>query len=183
MTKPTNRPPIKQPGENIWEFRLGDHVKDKVSGLIGTATARLYHRTGCDRFIVELPSREGAEPVDLILDAGRLTLVQENPELHREDEVPDVHFKLGDEARDIMAGLSGRIGVIKVPLFGAIMASIDPEWDAEKKVLPEGFFCDAHMVEVIEPYDNRPKKETKPTPAQKKKQKPGACRVPTRSIG
>ena len=162
MLNKKNKPAIPQPGENVWPFKLGDEVKDKINGITGVLIERFFHRTGCDRFQLELSPKDGAVPEVYFTDAGRLELVKAHPERHI-DEVPDMHFKLGDKARDHMIGLTGTIGIISVPLFGAVRASIDPAWDEKTKKMPEGFFVDAHMVEVLEPYDGRPKTETKPT--------------------
>jgi len=99
----------------------------------------------------------------------------------RVDEVPDIHIKLGDMAKDMMSGLEGRVTIINVPLHGAVRVSIDPLWDKKEKKNPEAFFVDAPFGEVTEAWDNRPKAETKPSTEQKKKkkEKPGACRMPS----
>lgn len=172
-------PVIPAPGENVWPFKLGDEVRDTINGLSGILVTRFYHRTGCDRFAIEMPPKDNAIPENYHVDAGRLELVKAFPERHI-DEVPDLHFKLGDTARDKMLGLTGIIGIIEVPLYGAPRASIDPEWDAKTKKLPEGFFVDGHVIEVIKAYDSRPKAETKPKPDAKPSR--GACRMPTRGL-
>jgi len=99
----------------------------------------------------------------------------------RVDEVPDIHIKLGDMAKDMMSGLEGRVTIINVPLHGAVRVSIDPLWDKKEKKNPEAFFVDAPFGDVTEAWDNRPKAETKPSTEQKKKkkEKPGACRMPS----
>ncbi|UIS25278.1 hypothetical protein [Erythrobacter phage vB_EliS-L02] len=182
MSLKTKRPAIKQPGENTFPFRLGDRVKDKINGLTGTATNRLYHVTGCDRFMIEIDSDDKTKKPELYTaDANRFELVEARPDLHTE-EVPDLHVRLGDKVVDLLHGLTGRVTLINVPLHGSAQVSVDPQWDAKEKKMPEGYFVDAPFVEVKETWDNRPKAETRPTEEQKKKEKPGACRMPSERV-
>jgi hypothetical protein len=178
-SKKANRPTIKQPGENTFPFRLGDEVRDTINGITGTAINRFYHLTGCDRFSIEIESEDKSKPPEgYVADGTRFELVKSHPDRHVE-EVPDIHVRLGDMVFDTVSGLEGRVTIINVPLHGSVRVSVDPLWDKKEKKNPEAFFVDAPFVEVKEAWDNRPKAETKPTPEQKKKDKPGACRMPS----
>lgn len=54
-----------------------------------------------------------------------------------------------------------------MPLHGAIQISVEPGWDPKEKKLPEGYFFDVAFLEVTDPYEPRPKAETKPKASQK----------------
>lgn len=160
------KPSIPEPGSLTWPFRLGDRVKDKINGLEGTATNRFFHMTGCDRFAVELDPKDGQPGEYFHADGNRLELVKSNPDHHRE-EVPDVHYKLGDKVRSLVDRLEGSVHSINVPLFGSTQASVHPPWDPKEKKMPDGFMVDSAFVDVITPYTPRPKAETKPKPNAK----------------
>ena len=167
MTTKT-KPEIKQPGSLSRPFRLGDEVKDKLSGLTGVAVSRFYHITGCDRFAIELPANEGKPGELVVYDGNRLELIASHPDRHREDEVPvELHVELGDECKSLIHGIAGRCVVIHVPLFGAIQLDISPDWDPKEKKLPEGYYVDAAFVEVTKPYRARPKETQQPAPSTK----------------
>jgi hypothetical protein len=170
--------PIQKPGSQTWPFRLGDKVRDKINGLEGIAISRYFHVTGCDRFMIELPLKDGAPQDNYIGPAERLELVESFPDRHRE-EVPDMHIHLGDECKAVLSGVAGVCAMIHVPLHGATQVDISPKWDPKEKKLPEGYFVDAAFVEVTKPYTPAPRAAKKPTEAIKKER--GASRMPKRS--
>lgn len=181
MAKIMDKPIIQEPGSLTWPFRLGDKVRDKISGLEGIATGRAYHLTGCDRFTIELPP-EGARVGELYTcDGNRLELVESFPDRHRTDEVPEgLHVKLGDECKSLIHGVAGVATIILVPLYGAIQIDIDPKWDPKEKKMPEGYFVDAAFVEVTKPYTpGAPKAQ----PSQAIKESRGPCRMPRNFMG
>ena len=177
MTVKNDKPVIQEPGSVTWPFRLGDKVRDKISGLEGVLIGRMFHLTGCDRFSVELPS-DGTKMGDItIVDGNRLELVESVPERHRADEVPvDLHVKLGDECKSLIHGVQGIATIIHVPLYGATQVDIDPVWDPKTKKMPEGYFVDAAFVEVVKPYTpGAPKRK----PSEATKNERGACPLPS----
>lgn len=162
------KPEIKQPGSLTWPFRLGDEVKDSISGLTGVAIARIFHSTGCDRFTIEPPANDGKIGELASFDGNRLELVTAHPERHREDEVPaDLHIQLGDQCKSLLSGIAGTCLHIHVPLFGAVQVDISPPWDPKTKAMPDGYFVDAAFVEVTVPYTPRPKAAQTPKPSEK----------------
>lgn len=159
MTKPQskiNTPP--PPGSQVFPFRLGDRVRDKINGLEGTAIVRLFHISGCDTFIIERDAnKEKMERGEIADNNGdRLELVTARPELHK-NEIPDVGIFLGDEARDLVHGIAGVVTHIIVPLYGAVQIQICPKYDEKDKKLPESYVVDAHHVEVTKALNPIPK--------------------------
>jgi len=168
------KPEIIEPGTVTWPFRLGDVVRDRINGLEGVAIARLYHITGCDRFLIESAAQDGKKGEAFGASAERLELVKAQPEFHR-DEVPPARVGLGDVVRDYSTGLEGRVTVIEVPLFGACRCNVEAGWDKKKMAIAEGWLVDEPFLEVLKPFK---------TPAEKQAdtQKPaktsrGASRV------
>jgi hypothetical protein len=144
------KPVIPQPGELTWGFRLGDRVKDKINGIEGVAMGRIFHLSGCDRFVVEQDVVDG-EAKHYHCDGSRLELHTAFPDRHR-NELPDGRVRLGDKVRDITSGLTGTAAIISVPLIGAVQIDIQPLYDAKTNKMPEGYFVDEHLVEVLTPY-------------------------------
>jgi hypothetical protein len=129
------KPVIPQPGELTWGFRLGDRVKDKINGIEGVAMGRIFHYH---------------------CDGSRLELHTAFPDRHR-NELPDGRVRLGDKVRDITSGLTGTAAIISVPLIGAVQIDIQPLYDAKTNKMPEGYFVDDHLVEVLTPYTSAEK--------------------------
>lgn len=175
MTKPI----IAPPGSMTWDFRLGDRVRDKISGLEGIAMSRFFHVTGCDRFMVETPAMDGKAGENIHVDGARLELVESFPERHLADETAsELHVKLGDRCRSRISQLTGVATIIHVPLFGATQVCLDPQWDPKTKKMPEAFFADAPFVEVLEPYTPLPAGTPAPEPSEKLKSQRGSSRMP-----
>lgn len=164
---PKNKIEIHQPGTLTWPFKIGDQVKDKITGKIGVVTSRHYHVTGCDRFMVEVFGKKEDATETIVEDGNRFELYLAHPERHI-DEVPDIHVKLGDLVKDRFTGITGRAMIIMVPLYGAVRVTIEPPFDKKTNTLPQGYFVDIISIEVVEPYDDRPKTEQKPNSETKK---------------
>jgi hypothetical protein len=59
-------------------IKLGDEVKDIITGFQGIAGARARFLTGCDRILIEPPIHEGkVEPVEWF-DVNRIEVVRPN---------------------------------------------------------------------------------------------------------
>lgn len=170
LTKIGTPPP---PGSQVFDFKLGDRVRDKINGLEGTAIVRVYHISGCDTFIVELDAdKEKGERGTLRDVIGqRLELVEAKPELHV-NELPgeDFHIHLGDEVRDLVHGMAGIATHISVPLYGTKQIQIAPMYDHKAQKLPDGWLVDAHHVEVTKALNPAPKpakKAAAPAPQER----------------
>ena len=59
-----------------FKFSNGDVVFEKITGFKGTITGTCYYLTGCNQYLVTAQSKDGAEPVAIWYDEGRLTLVE-----------------------------------------------------------------------------------------------------------
>ena len=165
---------IPTPGENVWPFKLGDEVRDKITGLTGVLMNRFYHLSGCDRFAFEPAPLDNklADPVHVA--AERLELVAAHPDRHR-DEVPDATICLGDVVRDKVTGIQGKASIWNVPLHGAMQIAIEPGYNHKELRMSETYFVDEHLVEVITPLNPKPADEA---PVPKKKER-GAMRMPS----
>lgn len=166
LTKIPTPPP---PGSQVFPFALGDDVRDKISGVAGTAMVRIFHISGCDTFIIEGPADKKKNERGALMDVmgQRLELVTAHPERHI-NEIPgeDFHVHLGDEVRDLVHGIEGVATHITTPLFGARQIQVAPKWDAKEKKLPEGWIVDAHHIEVVKPLNVAPKPaKQQPAPA------------------
>lgn len=170
----TNLNTPKAPGSKTFPFRLGDEVRDKINGLSGVAVSRIYHVTGCDTFLVELPVADGKPGEKINVSGDRLELVAAFPERHI-DELPEDTICLGDRVKDHMTGASGRVSLIEVPLFGTTRVCIEPGFNDREKKVGEAWMTDTHFVEVIEPIT--PKSPDAPAEPVKPK-RDGACRLP-----
>lgn len=160
-SKTAFKPEIQKPGTLTWPFKLGDEVKDKINGLTGIAVARFYHISGCDTFLIELPPKDGKTET-FHVNGERLELVTAHPERHIDESWPADRPQLGDKARGAFSKVEGNVCLLQVPLFGAPQVDVSPVYDAKQNKLPDGYFIDAHNVEVIEPYD-KPEPVNKPT--------------------
>jgi hypothetical protein len=60
-------------------IRLGDEVRDSITGYSGIAVSRTEHLTGAPRVCVQPKVMDGTKPAeDFWFDEGRLETLQEN---------------------------------------------------------------------------------------------------------
>ena len=64
-------------------IKLGSKVKDKITGLEGTATGRAIYISGCIQILIEPPAKSGSEHREIWIDEDRLEEVEESKELPR----------------------------------------------------------------------------------------------------
>ena len=58
------------------EIQLGDEVKDRVTGLVGIATARVQYLNGCIQYGVQRPLKKDGEKLSTeYIDQGQLVWV------------------------------------------------------------------------------------------------------------
>ncbi len=70
-------------------IKLGQKVKDKVTGLVGIATCRSTFLTGCDRIGIQPEAKEGKVPGSYYVDEPQLEIVNEIPILEIPTEEVD----------------------------------------------------------------------------------------------
>lgn len=169
MTNPTRKLNPPKPGSQTWGFRVGDEVKDKISGVVGTVMSREYHVSGCDTFSVEAPPDPSTGEIKTRGVIGqRLELVTSHPERHI-DEIPDNDVCLGDQVKDLSNDAIGTVIVLSVPLYGTTQVAIEPAWNSRDKKMGESWIVDTHWVEVIKPFNPpspAPKASTPPPTVQ-----------------
>lgn len=127
------------------QIKLGDRVRDRITGKIGTATERHFHLNGCVYIAVDSP--DGGESI--ADNVQRFELLQRRPDFHRADETMDnAHVKLGDEVKDTMSGFKGHAVAWAVTLFGSHRVGIDPGVKKDG-TLGELTFFDECRIELV----------------------------------
>lgn len=62
--------------ETCWRFRLGEKVKDSITGFEGTITSRIEYLNGCLQYCVEPKvGKEGKKEKYEYIDEGQLELI------------------------------------------------------------------------------------------------------------
>jgi len=88
-----------------WDFRLGEKVKDKVTGFKGTITSRIEYLNGCRQYCVEPKvGKEGKMQKAQYVDEGQLvedlTSKQKKASSKKADspggDMPNAPDKIGD---------------------------------------------------------------------------------------
>ena len=59
------------------EITLGQKVRDKISGLVGIATARCTYLNGCDHIAIQPPAKDGKIPPSQWVDLPQVEVVEE----------------------------------------------------------------------------------------------------------
>jgi hypothetical protein len=63
-----------------FQFELGDHVEDTLTGIKGRITARCEHFSGCIQYgVCPKPSKKDFMPDDFWLDEQRVKLLKRDP--------------------------------------------------------------------------------------------------------
>ena len=65
--------------------KLGQKVRDVVTGLEGVATAKVEYINGCVQFGVQPPASDGKCPDSVYIDHQRLEMVSEGPSMPSSD--------------------------------------------------------------------------------------------------
>lgn len=132
------------------KIKLGDLVKDRITGKQGTATERHYHLNGCQHVVIEVDG----DDKDPIVPVQRLELVESRPQFHREDEsMVGSHVKLGDEVKDKLSGFKGHVIGWAVTLFGAHRIIVDPGLKKDGTLGDSTYFdeCRLELVTAKDP--------------------------------
>lgn len=54
------------------DLRLGQELRDRVSGLVGIAVARVEYLNGCVQFCIQPPAEKGTRPDGVYVDQQQL---------------------------------------------------------------------------------------------------------------
>jgi hypothetical protein len=104
--------------------RLGDVVKDKITGLEGVVTGLVVYTNGTEQLGVQSEQLEQGKPVDIVwFEAPQVDIIQtqklNSPQFH--EPIP-----LGSCVKDKVSGLSGTIHSMSLWLHGCIRYSFLP---------------------------------------------------------
>lgn len=61
---------------NLSKIELGDHVREKVTGLEGVITGYHHWLTGCDSVTLQPPAKDGKVPDPVRFDVGRVEVIE-----------------------------------------------------------------------------------------------------------
>ena len=90
-----------------FKLKLGDEVKDVLSGFQGVITNKSHWLFNMDTYGVKPRELKDGKPVDsMVFDEERLEIVQEGVIPHPNDD-PEFLFNLGDKVRDTISGYEG----------------------------------------------------------------------------
>lgn len=70
-------------------IKLGDKVRDSVSGLIGIAVSEIRYLNGCLQYGVQSEFKDGKMPSVEYIDIGQLSIVQLQAVVMKEKEEED----------------------------------------------------------------------------------------------
>lgn len=130
-------------------IKLGQEIRDKVTGFKGTAIAEVEYLFGCNQFAVSPKMNENGDIKDAeFFDAGRLEILSEG--VYTEEGIPtwETDVKLGNEATDIVTGFSGVITGRVRYFFGTIRYGITAKVSDNGEIKNSEYF-EAKRVKVI----------------------------------
>lgn len=109
-------------------IKLGQEVRDKITGFTGTAIAEIEYLFGCNQFGVSPRMNDNGEIKDAeFFDVGRMEFISNG--VSTEEGIPNWTntVKLGNEAKDKVTGLTGIvIGRIR-NFYGGVRYGITPK--------------------------------------------------------
>lgn len=138
---------------NDVNVKLGQKVRDEISGFTGIVNTIGDHITGCTRIGVrptgdEQTNRRGDE--EFFYDA-QLTIVDEETDWteYGDRALTETDFELGERVRDTVTDLEGVVVVINYSLFNCPSLAIHPtNEDAEEN--PDVEWFDAPRLESVD---------------------------------
>ena len=64
----------------MFEFEMGDLVKDEISGFSGIVVTRIEYLNGCKRYSILARKLEAGKPVEEWIDEAQLKIIQKAKE-------------------------------------------------------------------------------------------------------
>lgn len=147
------------------DIRIGDFVRDRISGLTGTVIERIIFLYGCDHIVIEGEAKDGKLGDRTKIPVERFELLRSQPEFHRDEDYSKLHVKLGDRAKDAVSGMEGTVTMIHILMFGLLQVCIDPDYNAKDKKMPEAYFVDSDRI--IRVKEQEPPRAPEPVPPPK----------------
>lgn len=137
-----------------YEARLGDQVRDRVSGFTGVVTVLHRFLQGCDRMSVQPPADEEGKLIEVeSFDAPDLEVTKEQfVSYHgQRDKSYTGEVELADKVRDRVSGFEGIATARHISLNGCDLISVQPVVNKKKgAALPTFKTFDAPQLEVTE---------------------------------
>ena len=133
--------------------RLGDQVRDRVSGFTGVVTVLHRFLQGCDRMSVQPPADEEGKLIEYeSFDAPDLEVTKEQfVSYHgQRDKSYTGDVELADKVRDRVSGFGGVATARHIHLNGCDLISVQPIVNKKGAALPTFKTFDAPQLEVIE---------------------------------
>lgn len=132
--------------------RLGDRVKDRVSGFTGVVTSLHRYLQGCDRMTVQPPTGGDGKLLEASsFDAPDLEVIDAQlvPYHDRRDKSYTGDVELADKVRDRVSKFEGVAVARHIYLNGCDRISVQPIVDKKDTALPDSKAFDAPQLEVI----------------------------------
>lgn len=136
----------KFPEDSEMSFRMGDTVKDDITGIVGMCIGRAEHVNGCLQYTIQPPvDKEGKIPNPTSVDYQRIQLVGESK---AKQTLPKqkVNFELGNSVKDKISGFVGIATLRLVEITGEVFYYITPK-AKDTNEYPKGVHIHASMLE------------------------------------
>lgn len=142
------------------KIKLGQKVKDIVSGFEGIATARATALNGCIQYAIKpmYLNKDGKVPNAETIDQQQLEIVDEKPIARVRPK--KLKFELGDKLEHIITGFHGTATLVIEHISGGIEYGIKPMMKPGDKEAPDALGLNQEVLAL--------KKEEKPIKVKKK---------------
>jgi hypothetical protein len=129
--------------------RLGDRVRDEISGLEGIASARYEYLYGCVRVCVRPEKLKDGKPVEsTVFDEAQLRVVKAG--VVAPSHFPASSIALGDKVKDTITGYAGVVTGRFTSLHAHVQFGVQPQELKDGKPV-ESFTFDAGSLELVKP--------------------------------
>lgn len=137
------------------EIKLGDKVKDKITGFEGIVVSHTVFVAGCERIGVQSQELHEGKPVSVqLFDAPNLNIIEKNvistPEFEKNK------ISMGDRCVDTITKFKGIATSVTQEITGEQRIGITPEAKSDGKPA-EGYLFSASHVAKLEKVHEEPK--------------------------
>lgn len=105
------------------KIRLGNTIRDAVTGFTGTAFQYMEEMNGNLRWTIQPKAKDNDFPEAYMIDANMVDYVDEGL-ASRVPPIPETPFKIGDKVRHIMSGYTGVIANRTVFINGCVVFGV-----------------------------------------------------------
>ncbi len=143
------------------KIKLGQKVKDKISGFEGIAIVRVTALNGCIQYAVKpmYLDKDGKIPQSESIDQQQLKIIDEKSITTRV-RPKKLKFKLGDKVEHIITGFHGTTTVVVEHISGAIEYGVKPMMKPDEKKIPDAVAISQEVLAL---------RKEKPVKVEKKK--------------